>query len=688
MKSLQPMLQAVQSFLDPSDRQKADLIEHYSERATYLRRAIHGLELLEGQVPRGGPTLDDPDIRLALSKMAERRYGTLDDARYIVFNDISTSFDDGNRQFYVPNLYLKYGTDYQPIVPDEFARAYLLLEDQSQPYVYTVEPKEYAQNISDVAAAEQLRNFVLAIDATLPQAAGAKVGAYLDSVYRSQELLQGILRKPLVVGFLNQNCAATCEFGWVLGPRFEIVQKGWFGDKHPEAGYCQGVVQHSVQATVAVPGWAQCLHLRVDRGWMRGNRQPEWEPRVFPVHCPSDDCLVVRLPGDMPALTQALLTLNSAWRRDPVILPRWAEPSAPQEALAAGQPGKILVRGSNLWRNPEVYIGSQKADKVSVLPDMQGLLAEFNTVQGGSGTSSRTTHVDLSVVTSQGIASLPKVIDILPPSGATPALEGAVTVLTPTVRTGEKIVLLADAGLIARHPADVALQYTPASGVAWRALATQPSISTDEHGTSLSWKVDKDLLDDSGELLLDLQVQNLPHDDYRSIPSFAAVKGPIVFLKDADLVLDRKQSDPFRLVKCENPGGEMISLQEDIVLKVPEARLLLTAYPKAETGLQNAAVLVLTPAEGTKGSTIRLPLAGCLAFDSKGGVITIRGAGLLSQGKEKRNAELDLLYNQIGEGSPAKYNMSLEFGDGEALAMRGIIQFSAGRPVIAKGGPG
>src|SRR5439155_4070530 len=51
------------------------------------------------------------------------------------------------------------------------------------PYVYSVEPKESAQNISDVAAVEKLTDFVLSAQAALPQFGGANVGGYLNAVH-------------------------------------------------------------------------------------------------------------------------------------------------------------------------------------------------------------------------------------------------------------------------------------------------------------------------------------------------------------------------------------------------------------------------------------------------------------------------------------------------------------------------
>ena len=84
---------------------------------------------------------------------------------------------------------------------------------QRSPYVYAVEPKEYAQNISDVGAREELKNYILSLAATIPQASGLSAKAYAEKLDQSQTLLHGITRRPLAVGYVN----GDAEFGWMFG---------------------------------------------------------------------------------------------------------------------------------------------------------------------------------------------------------------------------------------------------------------------------------------------------------------------------------------------------------------------------------------------------------------------------------------------------------------------------------------
>jgi hypothetical protein len=58
--------------------------------------------------------------------------------------------------------------------------------------------------------------------------------------------------------------------------------------------------------------------------------------------------------------------------------------TAPKE-LVVGVRGALLLEGARLWRSTEVTAGAQHADKITVLPNMEGILAEFDCVQPPNG---------------------------------------------------------------------------------------------------------------------------------------------------------------------------------------------------------------------------------------------------------------------------------------------------------------
>jgi len=126
---------------------------------------------------------------------------------------------------------------------EEFKKAVEQITQTAKPYVYTVEPKGYAQNISDVAAREKLISLALALSAAIPQA-GASVGANTEYTRRSQMLLEAIKRQPLVVGFAD----GTTTFGWVVGPKFEI--------EGANMRFSHTRVQHSVHVQTEASCWA------------------------------------------------------------------------------------------------------------------------------------------------------------------------------------------------------------------------------------------------------------------------------------------------------------------------------------------------------------------------------------------------------------------------------------------------
>ncbi|MCA1600806.1 MAG: hypothetical protein LC776_03855 [Acidobacteria bacterium] len=85
--------------------------------------------------------------------------------------------------------------------------------------------------------------------------------------------------------------------------------------------------------------------------------------------------------------------------------------------VSACEKAKILIPGSRLWRSATVTLGAQKADRITVLPNMEGIIAEFAEVEipPVSGTG-KTSKVKLRVWTSEGADMAEKDVDIEAPS--------------------------------------------------------------------------------------------------------------------------------------------------------------------------------------------------------------------------------------------------------------------------------
>lgn len=283
-----------------------------------------------------------------------------------------------------------------------------------EPYVASIEPKEYVQNISDVAAREQLTNMVLALSASLPNGIGGE--AYSQYVERSQEFLHAIQRQPLAIAF---NSPHNNKFGWILGPRFTILKSALPYGKSAVA-FRHSPIRHSFAVSVGLPSYQGFLCLNGSYSWINekgvksaGPFELWHNPQLAPI-CPKNS-VYVPLARNMRGLTKAFLTLNGqkSETRSPQIHPISQPNKGNLFFLENGKSNQaLLIRGKDLWRNPQVFVGSVKATNVEVLPDMEGILAHFGTgsflMQGGEDNG----KLDLTVVTSGGMDTIRKAIQI------------------------------------------------------------------------------------------------------------------------------------------------------------------------------------------------------------------------------------------------------------------------------------
>jgi hypothetical protein len=267
-----------------------------------------------------------------------------------------------------------------------------IIKDWTQkPYVDSIDPQIYAQNISDVSSKTKLVDVAFAVSAVL-----GKAGTLSDnarSLNQSQTLLQAIKRQPLSVSY-----ASGTNFGWMMGPSYTI-QDG-------KAVFLQSFEKESFSAAIVLPVWARALKLNGQVTWLGDDGTPA---RTDPLELQTVD-----LPSDLDALTSAIQERQAAHLPKPTLY-------ASELSLQAGAKGDqtLLIFGRELWRNPEVFFGSTKADTVDLLPDMKGLLAHFSSVPTNSST-----NVDLTVVTSFGSASLDNAVIISPPEKRVVAASG------------------------------------------------------------------------------------------------------------------------------------------------------------------------------------------------------------------------------------------------------------------------
>jgi hypothetical protein len=83
--------------------------------------------------------------------------------------------------------------------------------------------------------------------------------------------------------------------------------------------------------------------------------------------------------------------------------------------LEMGRSARIILEGGRLWRSTVVTMGQQQAEKIEVLPDMRGIIAEFKCVKPPPGLSGHEEppkdfkHPRITVWTSEGRAALPPI---------------------------------------------------------------------------------------------------------------------------------------------------------------------------------------------------------------------------------------------------------------------------------------
>jgi hypothetical protein len=170
---------------------------------------------------------------------------------------------------------------------------------------------------------------------------------------------------------------------------------------------------------VSVPAYLDKLNLWVETGWLDRNANPKGPPPVPDESGAAPDPdnglrhltrMTVALPPDYEAIDT--LVVGGTRRQGPVIDDLYFAGRAP--VVRACGPADMLIPGERLWRSTSVTLGGQIADRITVLPDMRGIVATFEAIDpppeavaGGS------TREMLSVWTSEGRDDVPVPVEIL-----------------------------------------------------------------------------------------------------------------------------------------------------------------------------------------------------------------------------------------------------------------------------------
>jgi len=211
---------------------------------------------------------------------------------------------------------------------------------------------------------------------------------------------------PSLVGFADGRSEGDAiDFGWVIAGT-ELTDP----------------VQKSQLVLVSVPGFLDELELTITTGWLDGDANEVRVNPPFPV--------TVRLPPDFEVFDT--LAGQGGIRPGPAIFDHYVDQSITVRACAQAE---IVVPGARLWRSTSVTLGGQAANKITVLPNMQGIIATFTDLKPPSifaeepdpeieqatqpsDDENRVYTTNLTVWTSEGTASLNRNVRVaVPKSG-------------------------------------------------------------------------------------------------------------------------------------------------------------------------------------------------------------------------------------------------------------------------------
>jgi hypothetical protein len=252
-------------------------------------------------------------------------------------------------------------------------------------------------------------------------APGAGIGGAgrLGSGVRSSRALEMRHQAIEVMGFERpppDDALAKAEFGWVIRAGLGSGESNPFDRKRQEP------VHHQLSAVVSIPSWWRALSVTVRTAWLEEGEDPRTAVSDTAAGlCENDPpvrtCSVFELflPGSVAEVSELF---RYEVRTEPYIDARSLADVGPQ-SLEVGRKGLIVLEGGRLWRGTIVTAGHLRADKITVLPDMNGVIAEFECVEPPPGlgynfAANEVPSPNVVVWTSEGRSATPYKIELRP----------------------------------------------------------------------------------------------------------------------------------------------------------------------------------------------------------------------------------------------------------------------------------
>ncbi len=252
-----------------------------------------------------------------------------------------------------------------------------LRANKASVYTYAVTPRESAQRISSLSEGRDSLQTMIGLSAL---AGSTGLATSINQLNQRDAQIGAIERQPLVVGFVGGHAADEGVFGWVLGPRFEVAEqsKGGVGFRHVPA-------QHSLAAILSAPAWWPEMEVSIRTYWLDedGNRLDSRGKVIESVQdgtpnesIPPDNVWTVSLPAGAQDLSDLLIGGADTRAKKP----SFDFEDGAKVHLTAGTKASIVIPGTHLWRSTVVTLGGETASAITVLPNMNGIIATFDKV--------------------------------------------------------------------------------------------------------------------------------------------------------------------------------------------------------------------------------------------------------------------------------------------------------------------
>jgi hypothetical protein len=171
--------------------------------------------------------------------------------------------------------------------------------------------------------------------------------------HRSRSEMGGSDSRKMVVSFGEQSNSARPVFGWEIPPGVRL---------NDEEAYVQRASQTSLAALVSLPAWWEDVRVRIDTSWVSESNNSQ-----LGVGPENSRGITIELPVNFETVDAILFDQVD---RSPSIY-EWAIRNL---TVTPCKEANIVIPGRRLWRSTVVTLDDQKADRIYVLPDMNGIV--------------------------------------------------------------------------------------------------------------------------------------------------------------------------------------------------------------------------------------------------------------------------------------------------------------------------